>query len=224
MDLEFLTNLLMIVGIDIVLGGDNAIVIALASRNLPESQRNRAIVFGTGIAILFRILLTIVAVYLLKIPFLQLVGGIFLLMIAYNLLTNDGDDLSKIKAGGSLIAAIRTIVFADVVMGFDNVLAVAGAAQGHFLLVVIGLLISIPIIVWGSKLIMKLMDKFPALVYIGSAILAYTAGKMMTHEHRLDKFFSENSFLQIALPIGTIIIVLAAGYITNMIKLKKAHN
>lgn len=127
MDLEFLTSVLLIVGIDVVLGGDNAIVIALASRNLPEAKRNKAILIGTMLAIVLRILLTILAVYLLDIPFLQLTGGILLTLIAVNLLTDNNNDLSSIKGKTTLFQAVRTIVFADLVMGFDNVIAIAGA-------------------------------------------------------------------------------------------------
>ncbi|MDG4656649.1 TerC family protein [Ectobacillus antri] len=223
MELDFLMSVLVIIGIDIVLGGDNAIVIALASRNLPVQQRNTAIFIGTGLAILIRILLTIVAVYLLKIPFLQLVGGILLLFIAYNLLTDDGDDLSNIKAGATLGAAIRTIVFADIVMGFDNILAIAGAANGHIILVVLGLLVSVPIIVWGSKIILTLMERFSSLVYVGAGILAYTAGTMMLHEPRLADFFTKYPIVDYALPIGMVILVLLVGYTMNQIKMKKAH-
>jgi len=224
MDFDFLMSILMIVGIDIVLGGDNAIVIALASRNLPETQRNKAIFLGTGLAIIVRILLTIIAVYLLVIPFLQLIGAVLLLFISYNLLTGEGEDLSKIQASPTLMAAVRTIVFADIVMGFDNVLAVAGAAHGNIILVVLGLIVSIPIIIWGSKLILVLMEKFSVLVYVGSGILAYTAGKMATHEERLASFFEENTFLQTGIPAAAVVGVLAAGYIANQIRLKKAHN
>lgn len=129
MDLEFLTSVLMIVGIDVVLGGDNAIVIALASRNLPESKRNKAILIGTLLAIVLRIILTILAVYLLDIPFLQLIGGVLLTLIAVNLLTDNSNDLSSIQGKTTLFQAVRTIVFADLVMGFDNVIAIAGAGS-----------------------------------------------------------------------------------------------
>lgn len=151
MGVDFLTSILMIVGIDVVLGGDNAIVIALASRNLPESKRNKAIFIGTSLAIVLRIFLTILAVYLLDIPFLQLIGGILLTLIAVNLLTDNSNDLSSIQAKTTLFQAVRTIVFADLVMGFDNVLAIAGAAHGNILLVIVGLFISIPIIIWGKE-------------------------------------------------------------------------
>ncbi|MEN1935736.1 TerC family protein [Paenibacillus sp. 102] len=219
MELDFLTSILMIVGIDVVLGGDNAIVIALASRNLPESKRNKAIFIGTGLAIVLRILLTILAVYLLDIPFLQLIGGILLTLIAVNLITDNNNDLSSIKAKTTLFQAIRTIVFADLVMGFDNVLAIAGAAHGNITLVIIGLLISIPIIIWGSKLILVFMERFPFLIYCGGAVLAYTAGRMITHEIRLVNFFQHNPTFATSIPFLFTFTVLAIGFIVQHIKL-----
>lgn len=224
MDFDVIMSILLIIGIDIVLGGDNAIVIALASRNLPVSVKNKAIFFGTGLAVIIRIILTILAVFLLKIPFLQLVGGILLIFIAYNLLTDNGDDASAIKPASTLLSAVRTIVFADVVMGFDNVLAIAGAANGHIVLVMIGLLFSVPIIVGGSKIILIFMEKHPSLIYVGAGILGYTAGNMIVHEPRLSDFFTNHAFLQIVIPFVTISIVILAGYITNIIKPKKIHN
>ncbi|EEM18039.1 hypothetical protein bpmyx0001_10390 [Bacillus pseudomycoides DSM 12442] len=209
----------MIVGIDVVLGGDNAIVIALASRNLPESKRNKAIFIGTVLAIVLRILLTILAVYLLDIPFLQLIGGILLTLIAVNLLTDNNNDLSSIQGKTTLFQAIRTIVFADLVMGFDNVLAIAGAAHGNFTLVIIGLLISIPIIIWGSKLILLFMERFPFLIYCGGAVLAYTAGRMITHEARLANFFQHNPAFATSIPFLFIFTVLTIGFIVQHIKL-----
>ncbi|WP_416828754.1 TerC family protein [Ectobacillus polymachus] len=224
MDFDVIMSILLIIGIDIVLGGDNAIVIALASRNLPVSVKNKAIFFGTGLAVIIRVILTILAVFLLKIPFLQLVGGILLIFIAYNLLTDNGDDASTIKPASTLFSAVRTIVFADVVMGFDNVLAIAGAANGHIVLVMIGLLFSVPIIVGGSKIILIFMEKHPSLIYVGAGILGYTAGNMIVHEPRLSDFFTNHAFLQIVIPFVTISIVILAGYITNIIKPKKVHN
>ncbi|MGG0238272.1 TerC family protein [Bacillus rhizoplanae] len=220
MDLDFLSSILIIVGIDIVLGGDNAIVIALASRNLPETERNKAIVLGTGLAIILRIFLTVLAVYLLNIPFLQLTGGILLTLIAINLLTDNNHDLSSIKAKTTLFQAVRTIVFADLVMGFDNVLAIAGAAHGNIALVIIGLLISIPIIIWGSKLILLCMERFPLLVYIGAAILAYTAGNMVAHEKFFTSFFEKNPFFTASIPVLFTITVLLVGILLNQVKLR----
>lgn len=213
LDLELISQILIIIGIDIVLGGDNAIVIALACRNLPVDKRNKAILLGTGLAIVVRIALTIIAVYLLMIPFLQLVGGLFLVYIAYNLLTEEGDDVNKIRGGATLFQAVRTIVVADLVMGFDNVLAVAGAAGGKIILVVAGLLISIPIIVWGSKLILKFMERFPVIIYVGAGILALTAGKMITHEERIQPLLETYSYSYYIIPLITIVFVLGAGLV-----------
>ncbi|MBM7659752.1 YjbE family integral membrane protein [Bacillus mesophilus] len=220
MELELLTAILLIIGIDIVLGGDNAIVIALASRNLPESKRNKAIFLGTGLAIVTRIILTVLAVYLLQIPFLQFVGGLLLLYIAYNLLVDDGHDNRDIQAGVTLGAAVKTIVFADIVMGFDNVIAVAGAAHGNIYLVIIGLLFSVPIIIWGSKLILYLMERFTALVYVGGGILAFTAGNMLVHEERLQPFFNHYSMLKLGLPLITVVLLLGIGYWVNSNKIR----
>ncbi|MFC0524768.1 TerC family protein [Pontibacillus salicampi] len=221
MELELIKDILVIIGIDIVLGGDNAIVIALASRNLPDKQRNKAIFWGTGLAVGIRVVLTAVAVYLLKIPFLQLIGGLLLIYIAVKLLS-DNEEEPEIEAKDSLAAAIKTIVFADIVMGFDNVLAIAGAAHGNILLVVIGLLVSVPIIIWGSKLILTLMEKFPFLIYIGSGILAYTAAEMILSEGNLESFFHTYAYLEWVMPIAAIVGVLAAGYFLNRTKRQAA--
>lgn len=221
MDLEYLSSLIMIIGIDLVLGGDNAIVIALASRNLPENKQNIAIIFGTFLAILSRIVLTILAVYLLTIPFLNFVGGILLIWIAIKLLTHDDGEPTNIKAGTTLLYAIRTIVLADVVMGLDNVIAIAGAASGNIQLVIIGLLISVPIIIWGSKMILYLMERWSFLIYIGASILAYTAGKMIVHEHRLKILFEQYPLFTNILPLFIICFVLLAALITNRFELRK---
>jgi YjbE family integral membrane protein len=217
-DLEIITSLLLIIGIDVVLGGDNAIVIALACRNLPERQRNKAILLGTMLAVLLRISLTIIAVYLLKIPFLQFVGGCFLLLIAYKLLTDNEDESSKIKGGVSLLTAIKTIVLADLVMGLDNVIAVAGAAHGRLYLVIFGLVFSIPIIIWGSKLILFVMERFPVFIYAGAGILAYTAGKMIIHEDKLLYLYQEHQLIANAFPFISILLVVLCGFISNRIR------
>jgi len=213
LDLEFLTQIIMIIGIDIILGGDNAIVIALACRNLPVAKRNKAIVLGTALAIIVRVCLTIMAVTLLMIPYLQLIGGLFLLYIAYNLLTEEGDDMNKIRGGTTTFQAVRTIVLADIVMGFDNVLAVAGASGGKIILVIFGLLISIPIIVWGSKIILKIMERFPVVIYIGAAILALTAGKMIANEERIKPLLETIHYSNYIIPSFAIMFVLLAGWL-----------
>lgn len=218
MDLQMITSVFIIIGIDIVLGGDNAIVIALACRNLPEKKRNKAILLGTILAILLRILLTILAVFLLKIPFLQFVGGCFLIFLAYHLLTVHSNDSNKIKSGITLAAAVRTIVLADLTMGLDNVIAVAGAAHGNIKLVFFGLFISIPIIIWGSKIILYLMERYPLLIYVGGGILSYTGGKMIIHENKLKIFVDTFTKTSQLIPIITVLIVLIVSILVNKLK------
>jgi YjbE family integral membrane protein len=217
LETDFLISLLQIIAIDILLGGDNAIVIALASRNLPEKQRNKAIFLGTGLAIVVRVVLTIVAVYLLNIPFLYLIGGLLLLIIAYKLILEEDEQL-EVKAGKNLSDAVKTIVFADIAMGLDNVLAIAGAAHGNIILVVIGLLVSVPIIIWGSKIILHFMERFPVLVYIGSGVLAFTAAGMIIEEKAIHTLFEGNDMLKYGLYVFLIIGVLFAGILTNTFK------
>lgn len=219
---EFFSALLAIVIIDLVLAGDNAIVIALAARNLPAQLRRRAIVWGTVGAIAVRTAMTLIVVWLLKVPGLLAVGGALLIWIAYKLIIdNEGDDAHKLKPSNSFWAAMSTIVVADALMGLDNVLAVAGAAQGSFLLVVIGLLVSIPIVVWGSQLILKFVVRYPAIVYVGSAVLAWTAVKMVTSEPLLKPWADENPaliYLSYALVIGG---VLVTGFLRNHREVRK---
>ena len=180
---QFLSALLAIIVIDLVLAGDNAIVIALAARSLPPHLQKRAIIWGAGGAIVVRSLMTVIVVWLLKIPGLLLVGGALLVWIGYRLLLPDErSDGEQATAATTFWGAMRTIVIADAVMGLDNVLAVAGAAQGSYLLVVLGLLISIPIVIWGSTMILKVVERYPSVVYLGAAVLLLTAVKMMTHE------------------------------------------
>jgi YjbE family integral membrane protein len=179
---EFFSALVAIIIIDLVLAGDNAIVIALAARSLPPERRRGAILWGTGGAIAIRILMTTLVVWLLNIPGLLLTGGLLLLYIALKLLAPSNAGGKHVTPQATLWGAIKTIVIADAVMGLDNVLAVAGAAHGSFVLVVVGLLISIPIVIGGSTLILHWVERFPALVYIGAAVLAWTAAKMITGE------------------------------------------
>ena len=184
MDLsQFFAALLAIVVIDLVLAGDNAIVIALAARSLPAHLQRRAIVWGALGAVVVRIAMTVVVVWLLKIPGLLLAGGAALLWIAWRLLQPGSDDAgSHSPTATTFWGAMRTIVIADAVMGLDNVLAVAGAAHGHYGLVVAGLAISVPIVVWGSTLVLKLVERWPAVVYLGAGVLVGTAVKMMATE------------------------------------------
>jgi YjbE family integral membrane protein len=180
--MDFLVSLLSIVMIDLFLAGDNAIVIGMAARNLPAHQQKKAIIGGTAGAIVIRAISTVVVVWLLSLTGLKLVGGLLLIWIAFKLLVDKDGGEEHVKEGMSLWKAISTIIIADTVMGLDNVLAVAGAAHDNYALVIVGLLISIPIMVYGSTLVIKLMDKFPWLIYLGSGILAWTSAKMITGE------------------------------------------
>jgi YjbE family integral membrane protein len=211
----FITALAAIVVIDIVLAGDNAIVIALAARALPAALQKRAIVWGAVGAIAVRSLMTVAVVWLLKIPGLLLAGGLLLLWIAYRLLLpEDGGTDKHGPAATTFWGAMRTIVVADAAMGLDNVLAVAGAAHGSYLLVVAGLLISVPIVVWGSTMVLKVVDRFPAVVYLGSGVLVWTAVKMIGHEPVvrpwLDEAPAAAALLWLAIPA-----VLWAGFLKN---------
>jgi len=201
---EFFSALLAIIVIDLVLAGDNAIVIALAARNLPPSLRTKAIAWGTIGAIAVRTAMTLVVVWLLKVPGLLFVGGALLVWIAYKLLTDDGGDSHNVEAAQSFAGAMKTIVVADALMGLDNVLAVAGAAHGSFLLVVLGLLISIPIVIWGSQLILKFVERYPVIVYVGSGVLAWTAVKMMGSEPLVRDFITQYPVIK---PIAYIAII-----------------
>lgn len=183
------TALLAIVLIDLVLAGDNAIVIALAARNLPPHLQKKAIVWGTVGAIVVRSALTVGVVWLLKVPGLMLVGGLGLLWIAYKLLADQASKEHSGPVAATFFGAMKTIVVADALMGIDNVLGVAGAAQGSFDLVIIGLLISVPIVVFGSTLVLKLVERFPVIIKIGSAVLAFTAAKMIVSEPLLDPVY-----------------------------------
>ena len=211
---EFWLALINIIFIDLILAGDNAIVIALAARNLPKEQQKKAIIWGTVGAIAIRIVATLLVVKLLDLPWLHLVGGLLLIWIAFKLLVQE-DQHDNIKAGSTLWKSIQTIIIADAAMGLDNVIAVAGASQGHMPLVVIGLLISVPVIVWGSTLFIKLVDRYKWIIYLGAAVLAYTAANMFIGEHKFDSLFTENVWLQWTVKIVLICGILGLGYIVN---------
>lgn len=207
--------LLKIIAIDIVLSGDNAIVIAMATRNLPKEQRNKAILWGTGGAVLLRILFAIIIVWLLTIPYVNLIGGALLLWIAYKVLVG-GEEDANISAHSGLMKAIGTIIMADVVMSLDNVVAVAGAADGHIVMIALGVAISIPIMIFGSKFIVKMMDKYSWISYIGSGILAWTAGEMILRDkHVIDLLGFSHGPLAYVIIVSLTALVLFGGYITN---------
>ena len=205
-----------IILIDLVLAGDNAIVIALAARQLPPDLQKKAILWGTVGAIGVRALMTVGVVYLLKLPGLMLVGGLGLLWIAYRLLANDEGGGDHGPAATTFWGAMKTIVVADALMGVDNVLGVAGAAHGSMDLVIIGLLVSVPIVVLGSKVVLGLVQRFPVIIKLGAAVLAFTAAKMIIGEPLLDAVFDPPELIHSLARWGTyalaIVGVLAAGY------------
>lgn len=206
----FFSSLLLIITINIVLSGDNAVVIAVACRKLPPVQRKKAILWGTFLAVIVRVMATILAVYLLQIPFLYLVGGVILLWISYKLL-RDEEESEQIDASDDLVQAVKTIVVADVMMGLDNVLAIAGAAKGSILLIVLGLLISIPLMIFGSQLILKAMERFQWLVYVGAAVLALAAANMIVAERVVSDWIAGQGWLEASIKIAIVALVLILG-------------
>jgi YjbE family integral membrane protein len=204
--------LLAIVLIDLVLAGDNAIVIALAARNLPSHLQKKAIVWGTVGAIIVRSLMTVGVVWLLQIPGLMLIGGLGLLWIAYRLIAEDGGNDAHGPVATTFWGAMKTIVIADALMGVDNVLGVAGAAHGAMDLVGIGLLISVPIVVFGSSIVLRLVERFPIIIQLGSAVLAFTAARMIIGEPLLDAVFDPNAVARWSTYAACIAGVLGAGW------------
>lgn len=200
MSLEILSKILSIIVLNLVLSGDNAVVIALATRKLPKNSQNKAIVIGTAGAVVLRILLMLIAVELLTVPYVKIIGAALLFYISYDLLKSNGEE-AEVKSETTLLSAVRTIIIADLVMSLDNVLAIAGVADGHFLLAILGLIISIPIVIFGSQVILKLMDRFPWLIWIGALLIAYTAGSMLVEDnfiHHLIRGLSNGHIVSIA--------------------------
>src|SRR5712664_3587097 len=174
---EFWVGLIKIIGVNIILSGDNAVVIALAARSLPPKQQTQAIIWGSGAAIVMRIVLTLFAVALLTLPWLKIIGSLLLFWIGVKLLVPEDDD-AEIEASDQLLSAIKTILIADLVMSLDNVIAVAAAAGGSVVLLVLGLAISIPLVIFGATLLVKLMERFPIIITIGAALIGFVAGEM----------------------------------------------
>ena len=211
---DLLSGLLTIILLDLVLAGDNAIVIALAARGLPRHLQAKAVFWGTFGAVAVRVLLTAVVVYLLKLPGLMLAGGIVLLPIAWKLLKHD-EDRPDVAAVAGFWSALRTIIVADALMGLDNVLAIAGASKGHLDLVVLGLLISVPLVVWGSTLILKLIGRFPIIVYLGAGAIAFTAARMIAHDHLVAAWFDMHHALKYALDAALVLAICGGGWLVN---------
>lgn len=189
---------------NVLLSGDNAVVIALAARSLPPHQQSKAIFFGSAAAIVLRIALTLLAVEMLKWPYLKIVGGLLLVYIGVSLLLEDDDegDIGKSDGNASMLAAIRTILVADLVMSLDNVLAVAAAAKGNTTLLVLGLGISIPLIIFGSTLLLKVMERFPVIITAGAALLGFLAGEMVLTDPAIAQHFGKPSQTLVTLAAG----------------------
>ena len=220
--LEFLQTMswaavFQIILIDILLGGDNAVVIALACRNLPKKQRMQGILWGTAGAIGLRVALIAFALTLLSIPFLKIVGALLLVWVGIKLLIPDEDAHGNIQGGASVWAAVKTILVADFVMSLDNVLAIAGAAQSanpdHQLgLVIFGLVVSVPIIIWGSTLVLKLIDRFPMVVTFGAALLGWIAGGMLiTDIFVVEQFGEVSRTVKLAVEAAGAILIVVIG-------------
>jgi YjbE family integral membrane protein len=190
---QFWLGLGAIIWVNIILSGDNAVVIALAARSLPPHQQKLAVFWGAAAAVVLRIVLTIVAVELLKLPYLKLIGGLLLFWIAVKLLVPEGDDDGDVATSSHLFGAIKTILIADLVMSLDNVIAVAAVAKGSIVLLVLGLLISIPLVVYGATMLMKLMDKYPVIITIGAALIGYVAGEMLVTDPVVIEWFKLNA-------------------------------
>lgn len=208
---EFWLGLLKIIWINIILSGDNAVVIALAARSLPPAQQQKAVLFGSGAAVLLRIGLTVVAVRMLEMSYLQIVGGALLLYIGVQLLSEGDDGQDATKHHGSLLAAVRTILIADLVMSLDNVIAVAAAAKGSMLLLVLGLAISIPLVVFGSTLMIRLMERFPIIVTLGAALIGWVAGETMVSDTAMVGLVQSQPGLHQAGPVLGALLVLGLG-------------
>ncbi|KRB83893.1 TerC family protein [Noviherbaspirillum sp. Root189] len=207
---EFWLALSQIILINIVLSGDNAVVIALASRSLPPAQQKMAILFGSIGAIVLRIVLTFFAVYLLSLPYLKIAGAALLLWIGINLLKGE-DGEEELEGHSNLAAAIKTIIIADLVMSLDNVIGVAAAAKGNVVLLVVGLGVSIPLIIYGSTLILKLMTRFPIIITAGAALLGWVAGEMAFSDPAIDVWASGHHSLHLIPPVLCALLVVATG-------------
>jgi YjbE family integral membrane protein len=218
---EFWIGLVKIVWINIILSGDNAVVIALAARTLPANQQKLAVVWGSGAAVVLRVILTVVAAKLLALPYLQIVGGMLLLWIGVQLLSEDDEDHEgEARHHGTLMAAIRTILIADLVMSLDNVIAVAAAAQGSITLLVLGLAISIPLVIFGATLMVKLMERFPVIVVAGAGLIGWVGGETIASDavfaqwlasHRWMHYAAAGAGAALVIAVGKVLQALASG-------------
>ena len=218
---EFWIGLLKIIWINIILSGDNAVVIALAARSLPEEQQRKAILFGSGAAVVLRVALTVVAAKLLEVSYLQIVGGLLLLWIGAQLLSEEDEDEGGEPTQSTMGAAIRTILIADLVMGLDNVIGVAAAAKGSMTLLILGLAISIPLVVFGSSMMIKLMTRFPIVVTFGACLIGWVGGETIASDVALRGFAEANPWLHYTAAAAGALAVLAIG---KYFQTKHAHS
>ena len=212
---DFWIGLLKIIWINIILSGDNAVVIALAARSLPEHQQKKAIMFGSGAAVVLRIALTVVAAKLLALSYLQIIGGLLLLWIGTQLLGGEDEEEGEGGEKAGLWVAVRTILIADLVMSLDNVIAVAAAAKGSMILLILGLAISIPLVIFGSKLMIKLMDRFPVIVTLGAALIGWVGGETIVSDVALQSIVEANHWMHTAFPVLGAALVLGIGKLTS---------
>jgi YjbE family integral membrane protein len=209
---DLLSDLAAIILLDLVLAGDNAIVIAMAASRLPKLQQKKAVFWGAFGAVAIRFALTAVVVFLFRLPGVMLAGGLLLLPIAWNLLQPQDEDNPDIRAGNTFWGALRTIIIADALMGMDNVLAIAGASGGHLGLVITGLFISVPLVVWGSTLIIRLIERYPFIMYIGAAAIAITAGRMITHDGLLHPLLEGHAWIRYGFDALLVAVICGFGW------------
>ncbi len=208
---EFWIGLLKIVLINVILSGDNAVVIALAARSLPAHQQRKAVLFGSAAAVVLRIALAVVAVKLLALPYLQIVGGLLLLWVGVQVLSDDDEGEGEYREHGTLLAAVRTILIADLIMSLDNVIAVAAAAHGSPTLLILGLAISIPLVIFGSTLVFKLMDRYPLIVVLGAALIGWVGGETIVSDFALSEALGVQPWIHYVGATAGAILVIVAG-------------
>jgi YjbE family integral membrane protein len=209
---EFWTGLITIIWVNIILSGDNAVVIALAARSLAPAQQKKAVFWGAGAAVVLRIVLTLVAVELLKYSYLKLIGAALLFWIAVKLLVPEDEGGEEIESSSNMLTAIKTILIADLVMSLDNVIAVAAAAKGSVLLLILGLAISIPLVIFGATVLMRLMERWPIIITLGAAILGWVAGEMAITDPVVIHWVDESAaYLHWAAPLAGALLVVIVG-------------
>ncbi len=212
---SLLSDLFAIILLDLVLAGDNAIVIAMVASRLPHAQQKKAVFWGAFGAIAVRFALTAVVVFLFQLPGVMLAGGLLLLPIAWNLLQHQDEDNPDIRSGNTFWAALRTIIIADALMGMDNVLAIAGASGGHLGMVILGLLISVPLVVWGSTLILRLLERYPLIIYVGAAAIAITSARMIAHDGLVNDWFEGRHSLRYLLEVLLVLGICGGGWMAR---------